>query len=402
MTKSEVVSVNSSSMLVITDKYIEKLRNFAQSTGSEFTDYEKRCVMNAIRTIDPMLMANNYSWNDFDVNNVMNVLQQTAFLKLNPSATPRECYYVVRKNYDRQNKKYLPPTIDFGIEGAGNDVILRNFGDGVVDIRSYIIYEGDEYDLGEMDGWDYKLPKHKRTFKSDRAIFAVYLIKKTTGEIEVAVATREDVKKSLLANARSNGADEKLIREMDKHTIDELLTIPKWLDHKIPKGHGSNTYSTPLFSPAWTSPISRESMILRKIRNHAVRRYPKNFNPEIQRLYEATFEDEKYAKQEVTADDTIALNQGVYETEANVEILDLDDVKIDEKVVPEPEEKPKRQYKRQKINTNKETKPEPEIVDEDEAEEVYESEDELTVSLDDEIEISEQDEDEEDMPDWMK
>lgn len=402
MTKNEVVNVNSSSMLVITDKYIEKLRNFAQSTGSEFTEYEKRCVMNAIRTIDPMLMANNYSWNDFDVNNVMNVLQQTAFLKLNPSATPRECYYVVRKNFDRQNKKWLPPTIDFGIEGAGNDVILRNFGDGVVDIRSYIIYEGDEYDLGEMDGWDYKLPRHKRTFKSDRAIFAVYLIKKTTDEIEVAVATREDVKKSLLANARSNGADEKLIREMDKHTIDELLTIPKWLDHKIPKGHGSNTYSTPLFSPAWTSPISRESMILRKIRNHAVRRYPKNFNPEIQRLYEATFEDEKYTKQEVTADDTIALNQGVYETEANVEVLDLDNVTIEEKVMPEPEEKPKRQYNKR---PKPEPEPEPEIVEDEEAEDTYEDEEELeelTVTVDDEIEVEGEEADDNDMPDWMK
>lgn len=313
---ANAIQNRSSGMLVASNQFIEKIRKHAEMTHLEFTDYQKTCVMNAIMTIDPLIKSSGYSWNDFDIDNTMIELKKVAFLKLNPTATPRECYFIVRKNKDKHTGQIIP-TIEFGIEGAGNDVILRKFGQDVDKVKSYIIYEGDEYDLGEMNGWEYVLPKHKRTFKTNKPLYAVYLIKKTDGEIEVAISSREDVKISLLAHARSNGADEKLLREMNKKTLDELLSDPKYIDMKIKKSYGKNNYESPLLSPAWSSVVSQESMVMRKIRNHAVRRYPKNFDPEVQGLYEDTFGDEKHTRNIIDADEQIAIEDGKFASESN-------------------------------------------------------------------------------------
>lgn len=381
--------IKSSSMLQVTNQFIEKLGKFSEATQLKFSEYEKMCVSNAIRTIDPILTANGTTWHDLDVNNVVSVLQQTAFLQLNPSATPRECYFLIRKNWDKKANRPLPPTLEFGIEGMGNDTVLRNFGVGVHDVKSYLIYEGDKFDLGETDGWETILPKHRRLWKTSKAIYAIYLVKKNDGDIEVLISEREDVKKSLLANARTNGASENLIRELDKHSLDELLTEPKWLDYKIKKEYGSKSFDTPLFSPAWTSPVSRESMIQRKLRNHAVRRYPKNFNPELQRLYEGTFEDEKYVRKNlIETEETIENAQVEYKEVSGKE-------KIEEKQVEEPRaEQPKKpKVEKEKLEVVEETGEIIEQETEKEAEEVEEVE---------EKEVAEKETEEpKDAPDWM-
>lgn len=289
------MATRNSIMLAATDNYIKELQKFADELQLEFDDYQKQCTVNAIRTINPMIESNGYSWQNFSIDNIYTVLQQVAFLGLNASATPRECYFIVRKNYDK-DRNLLPPTLEFGIEGAGNDIILRKFGQDVVDLKSYIVYKGDDFKEGYMDGWEMTLPTYRRTFKTNTPEKVVYLIKKTNGEIDVQYSDTEDVKKSLLANARQNGADEKLLRQLNKLGLYELLNDEKWLDYKIKKTYGSKTYETPLFNPSYTSVISMYNMIERKLRNHATRKYPKNFNVKgLSELYENTFE-EKYDK----------------------------------------------------------------------------------------------------------
>lgn len=302
----------SSTMLVNSTTYLDKIKNFSKTVGLDFSDYEKVIVNNALRTIDPMLKANGMTWNNLNVDNVVGVCQQTAFLKLNPSATPRECYYIIRKQKDGK------PAIEFGIEGAGNDVILLEFGVDVAKVKSYVVYEGDDFSVGEMDGWDFTLPKHKKNFKSTKPMYAVYLIKKTNGEVDVSIASREDVKKSVLGQARNNGASEELIDEMANLTLDEILTSKKYRTYKIKKSYNGRAYETPLLSSAYTSPVSVDSMVERKMRNHAIRRYPKRFNPEVQKMYEDTFEESKYERKTVIdADEQLALTQQEYDEKAN-------------------------------------------------------------------------------------
>jgi len=344
-----------SMMLIATASYMEKIKNFANDLQINFTEYQQNCVVNAVRTITPMLEKNGYTWQNFSIDNIITTLQQTAFLELNPSATPHECYYIVRKDYDRKAKKYLPPVLEFGIEGSGNDRILLTFGRDVKEVKSYIVYESDEFEEGFMNGWELQLPTYRRKFKTNKPLKVVYLIKKTNGEIDVQYADTQDVMKSLLAHAKQNlknakGVDEnKLLRELSKLDLYEVLEDEKWLDYEITKaGYGNNKdYKTNLFSPSYTSPISMYSMIERKLRNHATRKYPKNFNhKEVSTLYEETF-DEKYdTKGEIISPEEhvdIATTE-FEEKQATVPFqkVDTDDrptLKVEEKVEEEKVEK---------------------------------------------------------------
>ena len=355
-----------SMMLIATASYMEKIKNFANDLQINFTEYQQNCVVNAVRTITPMLEKNGYTWQNFSIDNIITTLQQTAFLELNPSATPHECYYIVRKDYDRKAKKYLPPVLEFGIEGSGNDRILLTFGRDVKEVKSYIVYESDEFEEGFMNGWELQLPTYRRKFKTNKPLKVVYLIKKTNGEIDVQYADTQDVKKSLLANAKQNGADTKLLRQLNKLKLYDILEDDKWLDYTISKTYGSNNYKTPLFNPSYTSPISMYSMIERKLRNHATRKYPKNFNhKEVSTLYEETF-DEKYdTKGEIISPEEhvdIATTE-FEEKQATVPFqkVDTDDrptLKVEEKVEepfaisPELEEKLKNAKAPKLDNTN--------------------------------------------------
>ena len=116
---------------------------------------------------------------------------------------------------------------------------------------------------------------------------AVYLVKRKNDEIDVLYSTLDDVKKSLLAGAKQNGADDDLLREIEKVDVYTLLNDSKWLKRTIKKSYSykgkdgktyEKQYESPLFNPSYTAPNSRDNMIERKLRNHATRKYPKNFN----------------------------------------------------------------------------------------------------------------------------
>jgi hypothetical protein len=181
------------------------------------------------------------------------------------------------------------------------------------------------------------LPTHRRTFKTHTPEKVVYLIKKDNGEIDVQYADTEDVKKSLLANARQNGASEKMLREINKEKLYEILENEKWLDYVIEKTYGNNTYKTPLFSPAYTSVISQGNMIERKLRNHATRKYPKNFDSKaISELYEQTFEDIKEVEV-ITAEEKLKISEEEFDNKSGQDHIEDDRPQLE--VVEEKPEK---------------------------------------------------------------
>ena len=379
--------------LEVTSKnFVHKLEGIASGIDIKFDDYQKECVFNALRTIDPMLRGQNLSLAKFDQDNVILVLQQVAFLRLNPSANPRECYFIVRKNKDKAGQE-LAPTLEFGIEGAGNDRILMEFGRDVKAVKSYIVYEEDEFTEGYMDGWDVILPKYKRTFKTNRPKMAVYLVRRADGETDVLYATLDDVKKSLLAGAKQNGADDKLLREIEKQDVWTLLTDEKWLNRVIKKEfkkwnqttkkYEVTEYTSPLFNPSYTAPNSRDNMVERKLRNHATRKYPKNFDQtKVKELYEETFEEEKVYKTRdvIEPEERLELAQEEFDTKTGSQTLgQKEPVGETLEVVEEP------------------------TVEEDERP-TYETEDEIDVSDDDDDSepIKEDPVVNDDLPDFMK
>ena len=389
--------------LEVTSKnFVQKLEGIASGIDLDFNDYQKQCVFNAIRTIDPMVKANGYSLAQFDQDNVILVLQQVAFLKLNPSANPRECYFIVRKNKDKQGNE-LAPILEFGIEGAGNDVILTEFGRDVKAVKSYIVYEGDEFTEGYMDGWDVILPKYKRTFKTNQPKMAVYLVKRKNDEIDVLYSTLDDVKKSLLAGAKQNGADDDLLREIEKVDVYTLLNDPKWLKRTIKKEYKTwnkearkyetKQYESPLFNPSYTAPNSRDNMIERKLRNHATRKYPKNFNQtNVKSLYEETFEEEKIYKtrEVIDPEQRIEIAQQEFDSESGSQELGKDVNKTPKKQVGEEliVEKETGEIIEQKVSEDEK----PSFVEENETNETLHEETEATVQTNDD----------EELPDFLK
>ena len=263
---------------------IRGLEAFSKMNEIPFTEDNKRIVRNMLSTIDRLLSSKNKNWNNINRDNLNAVLQQATFLGLDPAAMPRECAVILRGNL-----------LEIQIEGAGNDVILKKFGEDVKEIRSYIVYEGDEFTLPRMVGWDYQLPNHERTYKSDKAMYAVYLIKLNNGSIDVRIADREAVRVSLFGQMRNNGADEAFLRNLGDKTLDEMLFDEKLITMKIKNKWGTES---DLISGAYSSIVSREAMIERKMRNHAIRKFPKNFSSKIvEDLYEATFEEARYDNQ---------------------------------------------------------------------------------------------------------
>lgn len=313
---------------------IEQLGAFATNNELTFSEEDKVRGVNALRTIEPLLLAKGLDWTYFNSpelrNNITSVLQQVIFLKVNPSVIPRECYFILRKTDvgDGVKKDF----IEFGIEGAGNDAILRNFGVNVKQVKSYIVYEDDEFSGVIFDGFEERLPTYKPKMRKagerkGKALYAVYLIQKNDGRVETSIAEREDVKQSLLAQIRQSNMfydnTEELLTYLDTYTLDDIL------DNKLKnttftfKGKYGNKKVdvSELISPAWKSVVSREKMIERKMRNHATRRYPKDFtNKTVETLYENTFEEQYDAYGNVLVQnkqDLIGLSTAEFENEAN-------------------------------------------------------------------------------------
>lgn len=341
--KNYVTTKSTNSLLVRTQGLLTEMANFAQEVELQWGIEEKTRADSALRVIDTVLFDNGITWSEVindeqRRNNIVSVVKQIVFLKLNPDAIPREVYFMVRNKrvgVDQYNKPIWKKFIESGVEGAGNDSLLRNFGEKVKNVKFYIVYEGDEFSGVWYDGFDVKLPTFRPKKRAvgeakGKALYAVYLIEKTDGTFDVSIAEREDVKQSLLAAIRQNGNDknnsnamEEYIAKLSKYSLDDIL------DGKVSVGEfrKKNEFWNPqtrrydtsfenltlqdMISPAWRSVVSREKMIERKMRNHATRPYPKKFSHvEIQKIYEATFEEENYSNNlEFTPTNLVDMNE---------------------------------------------------------------------------------------------
>ena len=73
--KTTATATPSLELDVTTKNFVQKIEGIASGIDLEFDDYQKQCVFNAIRTIDPMVKKEGYSLAQFDQDNVILVLQ---------------------------------------------------------------------------------------------------------------------------------------------------------------------------------------------------------------------------------------------------------------------------------------------------------------------------------------
>lgn len=278
--KSFITAASNAEKTIVTS-IIEQLEN----RDIHLDEYSKECAINAVSAINNMLYTAGLNWGspNLDPSNYQDVIKKVAVQKLNAAASNREVYFQFRNTKIGNEWKKI---IEVGIEGDGNDAILRNFGVDVEKVYPYwAVHEGDVFQYPTFDGLDVTPPKWTPK-GGGKVVRVVYPIKLKSGVVDYRIAEREDVVRNLHAHIMNNMMNEtfgicadrfKATAEQKTHIeakkselkakikdlpLDELLDFPD---------------IQPWISPSWSEPHSREAMILRKMRNNAIKKFPKDF-----------------------------------------------------------------------------------------------------------------------------
>lgn len=251
-----------------------------------FDDYSKKCAMSAISSIFQLVGGGN-ELKTYDTSNLREVVGQAAALKLNANAVPRECYFTTRKKQIGGKDGEWVKTIEIGIEGDGNDAILRNYGVNVKTVYPvWIVHEGDVFTYPKHKGVEIMPPEWEQRGESEKVARVVYPIMLTDGTMQYLIAERESVKVNLFAHVRNNLMNETFgvcasryrATDAQKKEIDErkeaiynALRECKTLDEML-----ACPVARPYISAAWLD--TPEAMIIRKMRNNAIKKYPKDFD----------------------------------------------------------------------------------------------------------------------------
>ena len=275
MTTALSAWTNSVTELVVSD--------FNQN-GVAFDSYSKECAMNAMSSIYQIVKSSGAAMKDVDTSNLREIVGQCASLKLNANGFPRECYFQIRK---KKVGDQWTQVVELGLEGAGQESLLRNFGINVKQTYDWwIVKEGDVFTYPKRKGLTLTDPEWEQKGLSQKTVRVVLPVKLNDDSVTYLIAERESVKVNLFAHVRNNlmnetfGICENRFKATDaqKKQIDEKkeaiyaeLRKCETVDDMI-----KCEAAIPYMSGAWVDTF--ESMVIRKMQNNAVRKYPKNFN----------------------------------------------------------------------------------------------------------------------------
>lgn len=297
----------STTLTKVNDNYFPMIERQLTGNGIKMDEYAKSCVLNAISSINGALDAKGISWNDdqLDKSNITQILLQTASLKLNAAASPREVYFQVRNTKVKVGGQDVwKKSIEMGIEGDGNDAILARFGRDVKKVGQFwLVREGDDFTYPQYTGFDVVPPTWIPKGKGD-VVKIVYPIMKKDGTVEFHIAERDDVARNLIAHMNNNMMNETfgVCADRFKATADQRKQIAAKKSEILQKAKslGLGALDDPelqqYISPAWTEPQSRESMIIRKMRNNVVKKIPKDFGNALVELSYTEATDESYVE----------------------------------------------------------------------------------------------------------
>ena len=282
--KKEVAKMNTNLSFYANEYTCLMERDFAEH-DLVFDDYSKHCVMAAMSSIYGLATSNKVAMQNLPGSNLRQVLGQVASLKLNANAVPRECYFQLRNKQDESGNWHKE--VELGIEGDGNDAILRQFGVNVAKVHPvWLVKEGDIFTYPKHTGMELIPPEWEEKGESQKVIRVVYPVEMMNGHVEYLIAERESVKANLLAHIRNSMMNETFgickdrykanetqkaeIKAKKSEILDALRACPTIEDML------SCETAKPFISAAWLD--TPEAMIIRKMRNNAIKKYPKNFN----------------------------------------------------------------------------------------------------------------------------
>lgn len=266
-----------------------------EDCGLVLDEYSKQCAMAAMTNIFQLVKNSGIDIKSMDTSNLREIVGQAASLKLNANAVPRECYFQLRsfKQGNEWKKK-----VEMGIEGDGNDAILRNFGENVEMVYPvWIVKEGDEFTYSKHKGIEITPPEWEQRGQSEKADKVVYPVKLKDGSMQYLIAERQGVKTNLFAHVRNNLMNETfgLVKGGKKTRYDatdkELEAIAQKKEEIFEALRKCETVedmlacaeARPFISAAWLD--TPENMIVRKMRNNAIKKFKKNYDTMAQRSF---------------------------------------------------------------------------------------------------------------------
>lgn len=300
--KNEVTQRNISALSWWSNELTNMVSQDYEDCGLALDEYSKQCAMAAMTNIFQLVKNSGIDIKAMDTSNLREIVGQAASLKLNANAVPRECYFQLRsfKQGNEWKKK-----VEMGIEGDGNDAILRNFGENVEMVYPvWIVKEGDEFTYPKHKGIEITPPEWEQRGESEKADKVVYPVKLKDGSMQYLIAERQGVKTNLFAHVRNNLMNETFgilgtkktkngevprtrydatdaeKAEIDKRkepifealrkceTVEDMLNCPE---------------ARPYISAAWLD--TPENMIVRKMRNNAIKKFKKNYDTMAQRSF---------------------------------------------------------------------------------------------------------------------
>ena len=259
-------------------------RDFEQC-GVSYDEYSKQCAMNAMSSIFQLVQnTDNTDMNNLNTSNLREVVAQCASLKLNSNAVPREVYFQLRS---KQINGQLCKIVEMGIEGDGNDALLRQFGNNIDTVYPvWLVKDGDDFTYPRRRGIDVEPAEWTQKGLSDKTVRVVYPVKLKDGTVDYLIAEREPVRTNLIAHIRNNLLNETFgicenrykatpkQKEQIKAKKEEILSTVRECEtlEDILKCEAAKPY----ISAAWLD--TPEAMIVRKMRNNAIKKFPKNLN----------------------------------------------------------------------------------------------------------------------------
>lgn len=268
-------------------------RDFEQN-GVQYDEYSKQCAMNAMSAIYQLVQnTDKTDMNNLNTSNLREVVAQCASLKLNANAMPREVFFQLRS---KQVGGQWVKMVEMGVEGDGNDALLRQFGNNVDTVYPvWLVKEGDDFTYPRRRGIDIEPAEWAPKGLSDKTVRVVYPVKLKDGTIEYLIAEREPVRTNLIAHIKNNMLNEtfgfvtgKNSKGKDRTrydaTAEEKAKINAKKEEILSAVRECETLedilkcevAKPYISAAWLD--TPEAMIVRKMRNNAIKKFPKNLN----------------------------------------------------------------------------------------------------------------------------
>lgn len=349
-TKNEIAKTETralSGTLKAQNELVAELDLSAAETGVAFSEYGKKCVMNAIAGLVTMAQSQGIGFNQINGSLLKLALQNIGYTELNYAAMPSEVYFDLRKSTDDKGNVTYTPSMK--PQGAGNEKLVRKYGVGIKELKpAWLVREGDEFTYPSFNGIEMTPPKWTPKSYDKKVMMVVYPLIKQDGSVEFLIATREGIKPNIIAQIRQNTlyafkdytthkVDEKkrdefyteLNKFAEEHTVDELLAEEKYSKY---------------VNPTYTSGGSKESMILRKMKNNAFKNYPKEYDSATMRnAVENMWEDKDDSvleKPKVEKDVVAKVEKEIAETNTTEAVKDFS---VDEDGVVEVKQEPKKE-----------------------------------------------------------